>query len=191
MSGKPEGYQEVAERIHAFYQRHPEGSIRTEAVEFVQVGGKDFVLVKAAVYRTPDDKVPGTGTAMEPIPGSTPFTRGSEVENGETSAWGRALASLGLGGRKIATADELAAKRGLKSTGTQAKFTPKPSRLDQIRDEAKESGLDADAIVGILGKFITDEEPGDTAAARRLWIARSVERLDDVSWQSVVKQVRG
>ena len=111
MAGKPEGYQEVADRIHAFYAKHPEGSIRTEGVDFVQIAGKDYVLVKAAVYRSPDDKIPGTGTAMEPIPGSTPFTKGSEVENGETSAWGRALASIGLGGKKIATADEVAVKR--------------------------------------------------------------------------------
>ena len=110
MAGKPEGYQEVAERVHAFYATYPMGSIRTESVEFVQVAGKDYVLVKAAVYRGPDDSHPGTGTAMDPIPGTTPFTKGSEVENAETSSWGRALASIGLGGRKIATADEVAVK---------------------------------------------------------------------------------
>jgi len=126
MAGKPEGYQEVAERVHAFYAQHPHGSIRTESVDFVQVAGKDYVLVKAAVYRGPDDQLPGTGTAMDPIPGTTPFTRGSEVENAETSSWGRALASIGLGGRKIATADEIAVK------------TAKPAKRDVItEDQAK------------------------------------------------------
>ena len=120
MAGKPEGYQEVAERIHAFYVKYPEGSIRTESVEFVQVAGKDYVLVKAAVYRHQDDQHPGTGTAMDPIPGLTPFTKNAEVENCETSSWGRALASIGLGGRKIATADEVAVKRARPDTITEA-----------------------------------------------------------------------
>lgn len=111
MAGKPEGYQEVAERIHVFYERYPEGSIRTESVDYLQIGGKDAVLIRAAVYRHPDDKLPGTGTAMELIPGKTPFLAGSETENCETSAWGRALASIGLGGKKIASADEVAVKR--------------------------------------------------------------------------------
>lgn len=78
----------------------------------------------------------------------------------------------------------------LRSTGSVAKFTPRPSRLDQIRSEAQDSGLDADAIVGILGKFITDEAPGETVAARRLWIARTVERLTGEQWDAVLGQVR-
>jgi hypothetical protein len=116
MAGKPEGYQEVADRIHVFYERFPEGSIRTESVDYLQVGGKDAVLIRAAVYRHPDDKLPGTGTAMELIPGKTPFLAGSETENCETSAWGRALASIGLGGKKIATADEVAVKTAQPAT---------------------------------------------------------------------------
>ena len=180
---KPEGYQEVAERIHSFYQRHPQGSIRTEAVEFVQVGGKDFVLVKAAVYRTPDDPVPGTGTAMEPIPGSTPFTRGSEVENGETSAWGRALASLGLGGRKIATADEVATK----TTGRTAGFTPKP-RADVVRDLAVKKGLGLEQIIGLLEPLAQSAAP-QTAQGKRVWVTTTIDALNDLQFQQLQKDL--
>ncbi|NBW21736.1 MAG: hypothetical protein EBR82_78640 [Caulobacteraceae bacterium] len=137
MAGKPEGYQEVAERVHAFYATYPMGSIRTESVEFVQVAGKDYVLVKAAVYRGPDDPHPGTGTAMDPIPGTTPFTKGSEVENAETSSWGRALASIGLGGRKIATADEVA----VKTAQTATRVTITEAQGKELAKLAADKGL--------------------------------------------------
>lgn len=182
MSGKPEGYQEVAERIHAFYTRHPHGSIRTEHVEFVQIAGKDYVLVKAAVYRGPDDVHPGTGTAMEPIPGTTPFTRGSEVENGETSAWGRALASLGLGGRKIASADEVQAKRAVRDA------VPVKDRVDEFRALCVKHKLAADALVELLTPLASGPVPA-TAQAKRVWISQTVDALNDVDYQRLVKQV--
>jgi hypothetical protein len=46
------------------------------------------------------------------IPGSTPYTRGSELENTETSAAGRALVMAGLPSKKIASGDEIRAKGG-------------------------------------------------------------------------------
>ena len=45
----------------------------------------------ALAYRAPDDPMPGIGTAWEPFPGRTPYTRDSELMNAETSAWGRAI----------------------------------------------------------------------------------------------------
>lgn len=107
MAGKPEGYEEVADRIHRFYKTYPEGSIQTTGYEQVQVGEQIFIVCTALVYRHPEDALPGTGTAWEPFPGRTPWTHLSELMNAETSAWGRALASIGMGGKKIATADEV------------------------------------------------------------------------------------
>ena len=179
---KPEGYQEVAERIHAFYAKHPTGSIRTEHVEFVQVAGSDYVLVKAAVYRSPDDVHPGTGTAMEPIPGKTPFTKGSEVENGETSAWGRALASLGLGGRKIATADEVQAKRLVRDS------VPVRERVDEFRALCVERKVSAERVVELLSKLTSGDVPS-TAQGKRLWISTTVDGLDDLAYKRLVAEV--
>jgi len=34
-----EGYETVAARIARFYKDHPDGSIRTESTDFVEVGG--------------------------------------------------------------------------------------------------------------------------------------------------------
>jgi hypothetical protein len=45
------------------------------------------------------------------IPGVSSYTKGSELENTETSAWGRAIASLNVGiGKSIASANEVRAK---------------------------------------------------------------------------------
>ncbi len=50
---------------------------------------------------------------MEPFPGKTPYTKDSELMNAETSAWGRALASLGYEiHRGIATKQDVQARSG-------------------------------------------------------------------------------
>ena len=102
-----ENYVEVHTRIAAFYEKHPEGSLQsTWQVE--EVGDQTFVVVKAYAYRHPDDSRPGVGLAWEPFPGKTPYTRDSELMVGETSAWGRAIASLGFEvNRGIASANEV------------------------------------------------------------------------------------
>jgi hypothetical protein len=70
------------------------------------------VMVAAKVYRTANDPVPTTGHSAMAIPGSTSFTKGSELENAETSAVGRALALMGFDTHKgIASANEVQAKR--------------------------------------------------------------------------------
>jgi hypothetical protein len=86
-----ENYVTVPQRIAEFREKHPEGSLQQVHLEFVSVGGRDFVVYTAAAYRTPDDARPGIGTAWEPIPGKTQYTRDSEVQNAETAAWGRAI----------------------------------------------------------------------------------------------------
>ena len=99
-----DGYVPVAQRIAEFYKKHPEGTLQSE----VLVLEPDKVVIKAYAYRTADDQKPGIGHASETIPGSTPFTRGSEIENAETSAWGRAIAALGFEVKEgIATAEEV------------------------------------------------------------------------------------
>lgn len=102
-------YVTVAERIAAFHDKYPEGSIQSEVLTL----NDHEVLVKAEAYRTPTDPRPGIGHSWLGIPGSTPYTRGSEVENAETSAWGRALAALGFEVKKgIASSDEARNKEG-------------------------------------------------------------------------------
>ena len=104
MSNFAEDYIPVAERITAFYAKHPDGSLQGEMVELSETR----VVIRGYAYRTPDDIRPGIGYSSLVIPGSTPFTRGSEVENCETSAWGRAIAALGFEVKRgVATAEEV------------------------------------------------------------------------------------
>jgi hypothetical protein len=106
-------YVTVPQRIAQFYELFGQGRLVTGEVR-VELGpdGKSRVMVQAAAYRTPDDPLPGIGWSWMELPGTTSFTRGSELENTETSAWGRAIAALGiLVDRSVATSTEIAAKK--------------------------------------------------------------------------------
>ena len=108
MGFDPKDYVNVQQRLRIFGDRYPEGSMQLDPVEFREVEGKTWVIGRAYAYRTPDDPRPGIGTAWEVVPGMTNFTRYSEVQNVETSAWGRALAAIGIGIDKgIATWEEV------------------------------------------------------------------------------------
>ncbi len=102
-------YIDVATRLVEFREKHPEGSIQRLELDFRDFGGKSWVIYTAAAYRTPDDARPGHGTAWEPVPGKTNFTRDSEVQNAETSAWGRAIVAVLAADTKkgIASAEEV------------------------------------------------------------------------------------
>jgi hypothetical protein len=122
-------YNDVASRIREFRELHPEGSLSQVSYELLEVPiyTKDketglvsqsavrvYLAYTAAAYRTPDDARPGIGTAWEPIPGPTQFTRDSEMQNAETAAWGRAIvAALAADTKKgIASRDEVAQRTG-------------------------------------------------------------------------------
>lgn len=104
-----ESYNTVPERITEFKTKYPEGSLQQVRYELLEVAGKVYLAFTAAAYRHPDDKLPGIGTAWEPVPGATTFTRDSEMQNAETSAWGRAIvAALAADTRKgIASREEV------------------------------------------------------------------------------------
>jgi len=106
-------YIDVAARIVEFRTKHPEGSLQQVTLEFKEVAGKWWVIYTAAAYRAPDDARPGIGTAWEPVPGKTSFTRDSELQNAETAAWGRAIvAALAADTKRgIASAQEVRNRR--------------------------------------------------------------------------------
>ena len=107
-------YVDVKTRVAEFYQRHPEGRLCTGEVRVTrEPDDVPRVWVQAFAYRDPTDLHPGVGWSWMLLPGSTPYTRGSELENVETSAWGRAIGALGIGiGKSIASADEVRSKGG-------------------------------------------------------------------------------
>lgn len=90
-------YVQVKDRIAKFYELFGQGRLVTLAVHpSTEPDGVPRIWVKAGAYRTPDDQLPGIGWSWMVLPGTSSFTRGSELENVETSAWGRAIGSLGI-----------------------------------------------------------------------------------------------
>jgi hypothetical protein len=112
MSFNLDDYVDVAERIRQFNEKYPEGSLQGKGF-FIRDPDEKIIgyHYTAEAYRTPTDPRPGVGTAYEPIPGKTPYTRDSEVQNSETAAWGRAIVALGFHTKKIASAEEVRARQ--------------------------------------------------------------------------------
>jgi hypothetical protein len=99
-------YIPVNERIIEFYHRYPDGSIQAEILEI----DDSHVIMRASAYREPTDERPGVGHAHEINDGTNMMMKTSMLEICETSAWGRALAGLGLEVSKaIASREEMAA----------------------------------------------------------------------------------
>jgi hypothetical protein len=130
-------YVEVADRLREFYEKHPGGRVITSIVELTE----KRVVVKAEVYRETAHEVPsGAGHSALGIPGVTPYTKGAELENAETSAIGRALVAAGLASKKIASADEVRAKRvepqvAAVEIGAPPEFTPPATQAAPVISE--------------------------------------------------------
>jgi hypothetical protein len=181
-------YVDVAERIRQFREQHPEGSLQPAdvTVPFVvqSIGDQTFIVVVAAAYRAPDDARPGVGMAYEQFPGRTPYTRGSELQNAETSAWGRAIvAALAADTKKIASADEVRNRQAEREQQQQSENARKVFR--DITTYCNGQGFDLQAVsqhfqelyqidaskageaqlVEFLARLKTDGLPGSEAGA--------------------------
>ena len=166
MSGAPEAkskggfalgdYVEVKDRIRLFYEAYPSGAIVTEAAWVSMDDDIYRVWVKALAYRAPDDPHPGVGHSWMALPGTTPYTRGSELENTETSAWGRAIAATGLALDKgIASGDEVRNKQS----------TSEPQAPQRPELERRAEGLVGTITRGASPvdlELRTEVEPGPT-----------------------------
>lgn len=93
-------YKMVALRINEFREKHPLFGIDTDLI-----CNAELVVVKATIHDEEGRQL-GSGYAEE-LRGSTNINKTSVVENCETSAIGRALASFGFGGTEYASADEM------------------------------------------------------------------------------------
>ncbi|WP_159942565.1 hypothetical protein [Nocardiopsis sp. FR6] len=102
-----DGYVDVDTRLKQFLTQHPEGGVRpldparpyrVERIEGTDAQGRavvtTFLVYTAAAYRSPGDPLPGIGTAWTPFPGRTDYTLDAELQNVETSAWGRAIRAV-------------------------------------------------------------------------------------------------
>jgi hypothetical protein len=149
-------YIDVAQRIAEFRAAWPGGSLRpadpAEPFRIVQAQGfeKDgqvvtqtFIVVVAAAYRGPEDQAPGVGMAWEIFPGRTPYTRGSELQNAETSAWGRAIIAVGAADAKrgIASREEVQNRRAEREDGLPVNADGSLSRSRTSDEEKLAAGV--------------------------------------------------
>lgn len=156
----PLDYIDVASRIVEFREKYPEGSLVQVELQFLSdFGGKDWVVYTAAAYRSPEDGQPGIGTAWEPVPGPTRFTRDSEVQNAETAAWGRAMvAALAVDTRKgVASSEEVRNRQvEVRDFLSEASNAPSVEMLRTIYNDARQNGepkSTLDAITALSDGF--------------------------------------
>ena len=133
-------YKDVATRLSEMRAIYPELSLQTVRCEIIDQGGQLGWLYVAAAYRTPLDERPGMGSAFEPIPGKTPYTKDSELMVAETSAWGRALVAIGADTKNgVASLDEVKARASdapnKPSNAPITDFMAEADRLVELKDK--------------------------------------------------------
>ncbi len=105
-----EDYETVEERIKRFYEANEDGRITTENLTTDTDRATGTWIVKASVYLTAGDQAnnlpKATGLAFE-VDGGQGANQTAALENGETSAIGRALANSGLSGNKRSSREEM------------------------------------------------------------------------------------
>lgn len=105
-------YKQVPDRLRDLKEAHPDARLRPanpdKPFDIVMIDGRTFIVYVAACYRDADDTLPAIGCAWEPFPGLTPYTKNSELQNAETSAWGRAIvAALRSESKAVASATDV------------------------------------------------------------------------------------
>ncbi len=105
-------YVDVPTRLAEALKRWPNLRIQETRPVIVTVDNQAYVEISCTVWRDDTDPLPTTAYCWEPIPGRTPYTKGSEMMNASTSCLGRALGFLGMGiGKSIASRNEVQARQ--------------------------------------------------------------------------------
>jgi len=166
-SFNPADYETVAERIKRFLTDFPDARIITKNLTKQHDRAISTWVVQAFIYLNADDQLKGlpkaSGLAFE-VDGTGMANKTSALENAETSAIGRALASAGYSGDKRASREEMLKVNrgvtpsrnwqaaldnlndlnGLRSLYMEAQQAKAPKQiLDQIK--AKADGLSGDS----------------------------------------------
>jgi len=181
MRFNPQDYATVEERLTEFWNAHPDGRIWTELVRLEP----PLVVFRAEVYREHTDANPAAvGYAYEKEGAGGPVNKTSYIENCETSAVGRALANLGLHGKKGAPRPsreemEKVARMEERNAGV----------MDEVSTLLKSvDGMDVDAKTQKVLDTIAEQHRAGNAA----FLERSLDWLRDVAGGAdAVKQMEG
>jgi len=99
-------YFTVGKRVQMFREKYPTHSLTTEIIH----RDAELVVMKATISDEAS-RILATGHSEE-VRKASQINKTSALENAETSAIGRALAALGIGGTEFASADEVASAIG-------------------------------------------------------------------------------
>ena len=187
--GNPiQDYVTVAERIEKFYERYPEGRIVTHIIEHDAERG--FILMRAEVYRNPDDAQPSaTGHAYEYRDAGF-VQKTSYIEVGETSAVGRALALCGFEVKRgIASREEMEkqtrmaqsirqqerekapASRAVEPSAPAARIEkPAPAENPPAADPSAAEKASTEGLKEEILNLLESLRPGDRRAQRELLV---------------------
>lgn len=169
-------YVPINERVKAFREMFPTYSLLS-SIEHID--GKR-IIIKASILDDNGREI-ANGIASE-VEGSSNINAFSHVENCETSAWGRALANIGIGiDESIASADEVA-----NALNQQADIeTPSAKEFGEILQEVGEREKNLDRISELLNVTgITPQQFIKTMGVNNVYelsdaqIADAIKRLE-------------
>jgi len=179
MRFNPDEYITVSERIEKFYAKFPQGRIITNIIEHSAETG--FILIRAEVYREPDDALPAaTGHAYE-LRSAGHVQAGSYVEVCETSSVGRALALLGFEVRRgVASREEVIRGAKKQQAAAAAATAPQSERPSLTPERAHAAAtavpMPADAGADLDTRILqAAAELGYDAAKVRKWVNQKFE----------------
>jgi hypothetical protein len=157
-------YTTIAVRVEVFRKYFPDYSVNTR----VKVDDGKRVILVAEVYPPGSDRPISTGIAEE-IRGSSNVNKTSAIENGETSAIGRALANLGLAGGEYASDFEIDLAQ-LKDAKIELNTAEKKAAEEKPKDPPKEDPEEADITETLRddSDFIRDSEAAQSKSEKEL-----------------------
>lgn len=144
-------YETVALRVKKFRDAHKDYRLLTEIVH----RDEDCVVMRAMIA-DPAGNVLATGHSEE-YRASSNINKTSALENAETSAIGRALAALGLGGTEFASADEVAHA----ITNKSGVIKPTDGAFDRCEPARRKVVMDS---VSIVQEYLSQDRDFDAYA---------------------------
>lgn len=169
-------YLEVSKRVEIFRQHFGiSAGIRTE-IKHLGISRGEPVVIQAVIEKS--GSVLATGTACEVI-GEGNVNRASALENAETSAIGRALATLGLHGGEFASANEMQAI-GVKPENVTTEAL-NDAWEDAVLDGLREDPSEQEVAMAYFEAMQRDVEGYKTARGIEAYMKKRQKYLDFMS----------
>ena len=170
MTEKPSGivnirgkeYQTVAYRVQIFREKHPDWTLATEVLH----RDAECVVIRASISDEMG-RLRSTGHSEE-YRKATQINKTSALENAETSAIGRALAGLGIGGTEFASANEVQ-----NAIAQQNKVTPTSGAEERLSEAERRK---VEGLVEEIQMILKMDGPVDAVKA---YMSAGIEQESD------------